>query len=294
MIYGILGAMKSPKTPKKTKAGEGTSGTTDQGGCATTIDAGHYTPQGEHPEDRIYRDREYIHRLRLHMDEVYDALEKDLGIKEGQNWLFDFVHNEDRTDEFEDYLREYAVRYADIARRARARGRRRVEAAGAERRQDEVRRRGEAAGLLARGRTCLSHSTRDAGEGQLVRMPITHPTTATAYGRRAKARPAADCPASSSTKAPAPPFCLDSAGTVVPTRHPNGARTGAAQKPPPFIRDHLAIMAFPLTRRRRLFVARHMTGRVQWSGGKSGCSGNNGYRPDILLLHGQRDSSGGR
>jgi len=81
---------------------------------ASGISNVHYTPQGDHPEDRIYRDREYIHRLREHMDEVYDSLEKDLGIKEGDNWLFDFVHNEDRNIEFEEYLAEHGVSYAEI------------------------------------------------------------------------------------------------------------------------------------------------------------------------------------
>lgn len=90
----------------------------------STITKDHYTPKGEHPEDRIYRDREYIHRLRAHLDEVYDALEKDLGILEGDNWLFDFVHNEDRCIEFEDYLSEQGVSYKDIVvqRRRRPRG----------------------------------------------------------------------------------------------------------------------------------------------------------------------------
>lgn len=85
----------------------------------STIDADHYTPQGEHPEDRIYRDREYIHRLRAHLDEVYDALERDLRVKEGKNWLFDFIHNEDSLIEFEDYLAEYGVQYKDIVRRGK-------------------------------------------------------------------------------------------------------------------------------------------------------------------------------
>lgn len=82
-----------------------------------TITERHYTPQGEHPEDRIHRDREYIHRLQRHMDEVYDALEKDLGVKEGNNWLFDFIYNDDRSIEFEDYLGECGILYKDIVSR---------------------------------------------------------------------------------------------------------------------------------------------------------------------------------
>lgn len=91
----------------------------------STITKDHYTSKGEHPEDRIYRDREYIHRLRAHLDEVYDTLEKDLGVLEGDNWLFDFVHNEDRCIEFEDYLSEQGVLYKNIVAQKR-RGKRRA------------------------------------------------------------------------------------------------------------------------------------------------------------------------
>lgn len=88
----------------------------DTAASASTIARSHYTKQGDHPEDRIYRDREYIHRLRAHMDEVYDALERDLRMKEGQNWLFDFVHNEDLNIEFEEYLAQYGIQYKDVVK----------------------------------------------------------------------------------------------------------------------------------------------------------------------------------
>lgn len=107
---------KSPKKPKQSRGGE--RGELPAAGTdifESTIDKSHYTPQGEHPEDRIYRDREYIHRLRAHLDEVYDALERDLGIIDDCNWLFDFIHNEVREGEFEDYLADYGVQYKDIA-----------------------------------------------------------------------------------------------------------------------------------------------------------------------------------
>jgi len=102
-------AVASVQTPKKDEEAK-------SAGFDSTIEKSHYTPQGEHPEDRIHRDREYIHRLRRHLDEVYDALERDLRIKEDENWLFDFIYNEDRLIEFEDYLDEYGVRYKDIVR----------------------------------------------------------------------------------------------------------------------------------------------------------------------------------
>lgn len=109
--------MKTPKTAKKAKATSRPETGTEKEAeylFGSTIGKDHYTDAGEHPEDRIHRDREYIHRLRAHMDEVFGGLERDLGIKKDSNWLFDFVHNESRNIEFEDYLVEYGVRYEDI------------------------------------------------------------------------------------------------------------------------------------------------------------------------------------
>jgi hypothetical protein len=89
--------------------------------AGSTVTKKHYTPQGDHPEDRIFRDREYIHRLQRHIDTVYDELEKDLGIREEGNWLFDFIYNEDRLIEFEDYLREHRIQYKDIVSKKKGR-----------------------------------------------------------------------------------------------------------------------------------------------------------------------------
>lgn len=101
------------KTSKSKKPGQKCEGESANY-SGPTIDKKHYTPQGEHPEDRIYRDREYIGRLQAHINMIYDALEEDLGVKNDSNWLFDFIHNEDRNIEFEDYLGERGVRYKDI------------------------------------------------------------------------------------------------------------------------------------------------------------------------------------
>lgn len=109
---------KKPKTAKS-NPNQGRSPAREPDGWTPTITEAHYTPQGEHPEDRIHRDREYIRRLQKHLDEVYDALERDLRIKDGSNWLFDFVHNEDRDMEFEDYLSEFETLYKDIVERGK-------------------------------------------------------------------------------------------------------------------------------------------------------------------------------
>jgi hypothetical protein len=111
--------MKKTKLPQRLPEAQTGSGSSDGdtkggGSWVPSITERHYTPQGEHPEDRIYRDRGYIHRLQRHIDEVYDALEKDLGIKEGNDSLFDFIYNEDRDMEFEDYLSKWDTLYKDI------------------------------------------------------------------------------------------------------------------------------------------------------------------------------------
>lgn len=77
----------------------------------------HYTTRrNEHPEDRIFRDKEYINRLQKHIDEVYEKLSLDLRLNdEGKNFLFDYLYNEDRDIEFEDFLNNLGYRYDEIA-----------------------------------------------------------------------------------------------------------------------------------------------------------------------------------
>jgi len=83
---------------------------------SSSINQKHYTSFGEHPEDRIFRDREYIQRLQRHIDSVYELLANDLRLNQkGQDWLFDYVFNEGNNDiEFEEYLEKYNVKYKDI------------------------------------------------------------------------------------------------------------------------------------------------------------------------------------
>jgi len=84
----------------------------------STINQSHYTKFNEHPEDRIYRDKEYIQRLQRHIDSVYDLLAADLRLNEqGTDWLFDYVYNSDNEKiEFEEYLEKYNVKYCDIVK----------------------------------------------------------------------------------------------------------------------------------------------------------------------------------
>jgi hypothetical protein len=75
----------------------------------------HYTPQGQHPEDRIYADKQYINRLQEHMQHVFRRLTQDLRInKEGEEMLFDFVFNEEKPMEFSDLLAQAGISYASL------------------------------------------------------------------------------------------------------------------------------------------------------------------------------------
>lgn len=77
----------------------------------------HYTTRrNEHPEDRIFRDKEYINRLQKHIDEVYEKLSLDLRLNdEGKEFLFDYLYNEDKGIEFEEYLNNLGYRYDEVA-----------------------------------------------------------------------------------------------------------------------------------------------------------------------------------
>lgn len=80
----------------------------------------YYTRQNEHPEDRIFKDKEYIKRLQKHIDEVYEELARDLRVNmDGKDYLFDYVFNEDRDIEFEEYLNNLGHRYDELFFRKR-------------------------------------------------------------------------------------------------------------------------------------------------------------------------------
>ena len=76
----------------------------------------HYTRLNEHPEDRIYRDREFIQRLQKHIDEVYEKLSLDLRLNDrGKDLLFDYLYNcDDDTISFDEFLNEAGLEYTDF------------------------------------------------------------------------------------------------------------------------------------------------------------------------------------
>lgn len=74
-----------------------------------------YTPQGEHPEDRIFKDGDFIRELAKVQDLYFEKLVSDLRLnEEGKDWLFDYIHNEDdRSISFDEYLSKFGVSYED-------------------------------------------------------------------------------------------------------------------------------------------------------------------------------------
>lgn len=75
----------------------------------------YYTVDGEHPEDKIFRDKEYINRLQRHINSVFDLLAYDLRLnEEGKELLFDYIYNEDKDIEFETFLENLGLRYDEI------------------------------------------------------------------------------------------------------------------------------------------------------------------------------------
>ena len=81
----------------------------------STITEKHYTVKGEHPVDRIFKDKEYINRLQKHLDKVFNKLARHLDLNEkGNQWLFDYVFNEDHSKDFEEYIDIYNLNYSDL------------------------------------------------------------------------------------------------------------------------------------------------------------------------------------
>lgn len=108
--------MKSQKKAANKKSARVTP-LQNQASSESTILDKHYTPQGEHPEDRTYRDKDYIKRLHAHIDEVYEKLAKDLRFNEkGREWLFDYLYNEEDSIELEEYLMRRNIQYKDVVK----------------------------------------------------------------------------------------------------------------------------------------------------------------------------------
>jgi len=75
----------------------------------------HYTVNGEHPEIIIEKEKIYLSRLQKHIDFTFDLLTLELGLNQtGQDWLFDYIHNEEKNITFEQYLSARKIKYQQL------------------------------------------------------------------------------------------------------------------------------------------------------------------------------------
>jgi hypothetical protein len=72
----------------------------------------HYTDKNEHPEDRIYEVKKFINELENVQTFYYNQLLLDLNLKpEADDYLFDYVYNEDHKLGFGEYLNKLGKSY---------------------------------------------------------------------------------------------------------------------------------------------------------------------------------------
>jgi hypothetical protein len=78
----------------------------------------YYTPDGMHPEDAIFKVKQFINELTKIQESYFNKLSKDLKLnKDGDDFLFDYIHNSgDDGDklEFCEYLDKFKKEYKDI------------------------------------------------------------------------------------------------------------------------------------------------------------------------------------
>ena len=75
-----------------------------------------YTPEGKHPEDAIHEVKSFFNNLKDVQNSYFDKLTKDLNLtKEGEDYLFDYIHNvndaDEEIDDFSHYLETLGRNY---------------------------------------------------------------------------------------------------------------------------------------------------------------------------------------
>jgi hypothetical protein len=72
----------------------------------------HYTDKNEHPEDRIYAVKQFINELESVQTFYYNQLLLELNLNsEADDYLFDYVYNEDGKLTFDEYLNKLGRSY---------------------------------------------------------------------------------------------------------------------------------------------------------------------------------------
>jgi len=78
----------------------------------------YYTKDGRHPEDVIYKEREFIREINSIIDSKFNNLVQDLRLDEaGADWLLDYIFNcDDNTISFDEFLAEAGLEYNDFVK----------------------------------------------------------------------------------------------------------------------------------------------------------------------------------
>jgi hypothetical protein len=75
----------------------------------------YYTDKNEHPEDRIYAVKKFLNELSNVQDFYFNQLFLELNLKdEANDYLFDFIFNENDQIEFSEYLEKFGKDYKDF------------------------------------------------------------------------------------------------------------------------------------------------------------------------------------
>jgi hypothetical protein len=75
----------------------------------------HYTDKNEHPEDRIFAVKNFINELENVQTFYYNQLLLNLNLKEeADDYLFDYVYNENAELSFEEYLNRINKSYDEF------------------------------------------------------------------------------------------------------------------------------------------------------------------------------------
>lgn len=75
-----------------------------------------------HPEDEIYKVKTFINGLEKVQEDYFTKLVESLNLsKEGEDWLFDYIHNssENEFDDFQHYLNDFNKKYEDMTKKDR-------------------------------------------------------------------------------------------------------------------------------------------------------------------------------
>ena len=81
----------------------------------------YYTKTGQHPDDAINKVKTFINELQIVQEKYYAELINELNLKDDSldEWLFDYVYNEDPAIDlmFTEYLEDVNKKYEDFVKK---------------------------------------------------------------------------------------------------------------------------------------------------------------------------------